>query len=173
MGKKSHTWHVLNDSIKLAKYSDEPVELILASIFHDIGNKLCRLRKIVESELKDNPDLKDLAYAFRIEHQFWGMLETIKILRLIGFKPDTILNVIEMVGRHDLWKVVEDIELSEQEKLLREADVHWTLTDDGIARDIERAKENGLKPMSPQEQRRWNEDLFGKYITHKEVIEEC
>jgi hypothetical protein len=162
---KSHAEHVVEKAIELAPHAKDPVALIIAALFHDIGNKSCLLRKVVESEIdaeKDpvkQVDLQQEEYAYRIEHMYWGAIKTMSILEEIGIPAELRLKIVKMVITHDAWKVTGYIP-SGDEWLLREADASWMLSPDGIARDIARSKENGLEPMSESEQYEYNSNLL-------------
>ena len=153
---KCHTYHVLHNVLKLLEHSNEPEVLVLAALFHDIGNGKCKAKKVVESESSDVLD----GYAQRIEHQYWSMLDTIEILGKIGFTSDTIIKVVKLVGVHDLRKCkIGHTIKDKEEQLLNEADAAWMFSEDGITRDIERAIENGVEPMSREDQLKWNKKV--------------
>ncbi len=100
-----------------------------------------------------------MGYAFRIEHMYWGMLRTIDIMQEIGFKPETILKVVGLVGTHDQRKCIQNYKFkSVNEELLNVSDAKWMETNDGIKRDIERAIENDLDPMNEEEQLKYNQE---------------
>lgn len=161
----SHIHHVINNVLENIKDADNPVALVLAALFHDIGNKNCRLRKIVESEIDLEMDadrrknLEDLAYAQRIEHMYLGILETIKIMDMVGFTSNETMSVVRLIWKHDLWKV-SDYRAVGDEKLLVKADTDWMLSADGIKADQDRAVRNGLKPMGDLEQLAHNKNVI-------------
>jgi len=164
---KCHAYHVVHNAIGLLEYSDEPVVLILAALFHDIGNYKCKTRKVVESELKEFPERKIDSYHQRIEHQYWSILETIEVMEKLGFKDSTINKVVKLVGVHDLRKCGLGYCIkNKEEQLLNEADAGWMLSEDGIKRDQDRARENNFKPLSDEEQLNHNRSTIGNLFKY-------
>ena len=156
----SHTWHVLNIVLQHSDEADDKVAVVLASLFHDIGNKKCKFRKVTESEIARSDNKEQLGrerYAQRIEHMYWGAMRAYDILNELGFKEQVVLHVVMMVLRHDLRKVIDGFKTDCKDlKLLCRADAEWMLTEDGITRDIARSIEQGLEPMTRGGQLEWN-----------------
>ena len=156
---KAHTFHVVSEA-----QTHNNTVLTIAALFHDIGNASCRLRKIPESELEIHPEREELAYAYRIEHMFWSILRTTAVMKELNFTAETILEVIKLVGKHDLRKCDPTYQPEGVELLLNIADARWMLTPDGIKRDQDRARENGLPVMSDEEQLKWNKERVSDII---------
>jgi len=177
---KCHAYHVLKYAIQLSEQADEPIELIIAALFHDIGNASCRIRKVVESEIdqyKDDPlrqdELRNLSYAFRIEHQYWSIVRTIEIMKELRFNSQTILKVIELIAKHDLRKCdIGYVIQRKDEQILNECDSLWMFTEDGLRRDQDRARENNLEVMTMKEQFEWNKHVSYIFKYAKDIYNE-
>ena len=157
----SHNFHVLSNALKLAKDCEEPEVLIVAALFHDIGNKLCKIQKRVESDCCT----EEMRYAFRIEHQYHSVVKTIEILKLLGFTNDFIIRVVELVIDHDIRKYHEDyVSKDDTELRLHVSDCMWMLSDDGLECDRKRSVDHGNKPLTKREQIEWNSELINGWF---------
>jgi len=171
---KSHAYVVVKHAIELSDHTDKPVELVVAALIHDLGNTYCSLRKIVESELDgDNTVVKQqLSWGQRVEHEKWSVEKGIPFLEALRMSSGFIVSVVKLIINHDDHKVTGIHPTGINALLLRECDVLWMLSPDGIQRDIDRAIENGYEVKTPEEQWNYNFDKVGDLIVYGKYIAE-
>ena len=159
-----------------------------ACLLHDIGLACCKLPKIVESDFEgleplEREKLKNQSVNARMEHMRIGELIAVQILETSKLTYLENLYCCGLIVNHDITKVVaitkkdgeyyKDLErcfTNSLWQLLNEIDALWMLTDEGIKTDIERSKQHGKKPMSFEEQLKYNTELhYKRYDLYKEL----
>lgn len=168
---EGHAKVTVRESQKLLKViGANPDVVIPAATLHDIGWDLMSKDEISYDKISDDAP-KDEVLRRRLEHQEKGAKRAREILEKLGYSPDLIEQIVEIISEHDTRKGTISIE----DSIVRDADKLWRFSNEGFWIAIRNLKMPPKKEYTKLERQIDEEGFFfteeAREIARKELEE--